>query len=206
MTETTTSSYGVKIAENLCEADFAAMFRLERQYYSEEYITPQREALEWYRRFPYTVFAAKDEERIAGFVNMFPVREEVFDALRRGAFNDSGLRAEDIVDVRSNGTARLNMFLSCIAVARAYRGRGITKLLLSHAVEYYKPYSERCALIVADTVTDEGSAFAEKYGFEAVCTSDHASMIYIKPYSDFAEVVAGQAKRGRVREGACNAR
>ena len=168
------------------------MERLEQTFYGAEYITPAEESYACYIRYPYSTVAASDGGRIVGFLNLFPVREDVFRGILRGTYNDSGLTAADIVDLDRDGDEPLHMFLSCIAVEAAYRRRGLTDALLLAAVEQYAPAERRCDLLVTDNVTEAGGRFSKRLGLRFVTKTDHASAVYAGRYADFAR---------RVREG-----
>lgn len=83
----------------LVRPDFDAMAAMEARFYGEDLITPAQEAWHWYERHPFTTLAARDAQgSIAGFVNLFPVSEAVYEGLLAGTFNDADLTADDVVD------------------------------------------------------------------------------------------------------------
>lgn len=182
---------GLRIPDELTEQHFEQMAALEAQYYGEDNITPPAEAYRWYKRYPATTIAAAVGEQIVAFVNLFPVKAEIYDALRAGQFNDHTLTLEGLVDPHSESDEPLHMFLCCVLTEPAYRGLGLTRHLLSLAVEQYEPVQHRCRRIITDNVTPEGAAFSRHYGFEQVQTSDHNSLIFEQDYADFVTHVTG---------------
>lgn len=182
---------GLHIPDELTEQHFEQMAALEAQYYGEDNITPPAEAYRWYKRYPATTIAAAVGEKIVAFVNLFPVKAEIYDALRAGQFNDHTLTLEGLADPHSESDEPLHMFLCCVLTEPAYRGLGLTRHLLSLAVETYEPVQHRCRRIITDNVTPEGAAFSRHYGFEQVQTSDHNSLIFEQDYADFAARVLG---------------
>lgn len=182
---------GLRIPDELTEQHFEQMAALEAQYYGEDNITPPAEAYRWYKRYPATTMAAAVGEQIVAFVNLFPVKAEIYDALRAGQFNDHTLTLEGLADPHSESDEPLHMFLCCVLTEPAYRGLGLTRHLLSLAVEQYEPVQHRCRRIITDNVTPEGAAFSRHYGFEQVQTSDHNSLIFEQDYADFAARVLG---------------
>ena len=175
----------MEFPEKLTFEDFEKMHSLEKKFYEEEFITPSEEAYEWYKKYPYTVTVAKDGDKIAGFVNLFPVKKHIFELIKAGKFNDSEMTAEDIEDKECK--EMLNMFLCCAVIDEEYRRDGLTAKLLRAASKQYEGCI--CGEIVADNVTEDGYAFSEKYGFDFVCNSDHDSKIYIQKYSSFVEKI-----------------
>lgn len=182
---------GLRIPHELTEQHFEQMAALEAQYYGEDNITPPAEAYRWYKRYPATTIAAAEGEQIVAFVNLFPVKAEIYDALRAGQFNDHTLTLEGLADPHSESDEPLHMFLCCVLTEPAYRGLGLTRHLLSLAVEQYEPVQHRCRRIITDNVTPEGAAFSRHYGFEQVQTSDHNSLIFEQDYATFAARVLG---------------
>ena len=182
---------GLRIPDELTEQHFEQMAALEAQYYGEDNITPPAEAYRWYKRYPATTIAAAVGEQIVAFVNLFPVKAEIYDALRAGQFNDHTLTLERLADPHSESDEPLHMFLCCVLTEPAYRGLGLTRHLLSLAVEQYEPVQHRCRRIITDNVTPEGAAFSRHYGFEQVQTSNHNSLIFEQDYADFAACVLG---------------
>lgn len=182
---------GLRIPDELTEQHFEQMASLEAQYYGEDNITPPAEAYRWYKRYPATTIAAAVGEQIVAFVNLFPVKAEIYDALCAGQFNDHTLTLEGLVDPQTESDEPLHMFLCCVLTEPAYRGLGLTRHLLSLAVEQYEPVQHRCRRIITDNVTPEGAAFSRHYGFEQVQTSDHNSLIFEQDYADFAARVLG---------------
>ncbi len=180
---------GLAIVDELTEAHFAQMAALEQKYYPNDCITPAEEAYRWYRHYPGSTIAAAVGNEIVAFVNLFPVKEEIYQNLRAGIFNDHMLTAEGIIDPDKNNEEPLYMFLSCVLTEPEYRHLGLTRHLLSLAVEQYEPMAERCRGIITDNVTAEGAEFSRRYGFVQVQGSEHGSLIFEQDYSSFVEHV-----------------
>lgn len=191
------AAHGPVVVRSLVRADFDAMARLEARFYGEEFITPAEESYAWYVRHLHSVVAARTPCGcgIAGFVNLFPVRPGVGEALLAGRFNDAGLVADDIVPLeglRASGARgnKTTMFLSCVVIDPKFRGRGLLRRLMGRAVEVYRPYMASLGHVVADTVTPDGARLMERYGFMFQRPSDHGSRIYAQPFDVFANHVA----------------
>lgn len=179
---------GIHIADQLAFAQFEEMAALEGRAYGEEFITPVAESWEWYRRHPASVVAAIDDVSgaIVGFANLFPVAPALFDALVAGLYNDSELTADQILDPPKPGEPLLTaMFLSCIVVEEAHRGRGLARWLLSEAARAYEGHVAPNARIVTDNVTPQGERLSQRLGFELACASHHESHVYLRDYAGF---------------------
>lgn len=203
---------------SLVRADFDAMARLEASFYGEDLITPAEEAWRWYEAYPFTTFAARSEPGggggmgegdvprhrgepgkaageggIVGFVNLFPVRREVFEATLAGAFNDADLVVGDVVDPFGSpgapncdsgavgapkAAAPLDMLLSCAAVAPEWQGTGLAYRLLAGAAAQYGSAARPIASVVIDTATFDGARFARRLGFAPVRPTDHGTQVW----------------------------
>ena len=171
---------------------------LEESYYSPEFITPAAESQRWYETYPYTTVVAATGDGIAGFVNLFPVKQAVFDALLAGQYNDHDMTTEAVVDLSRHNGETLEMFLSCIVVAQPFRGSGLVRAMLQKAVQPYLPYLPCCNRIITDNITPAGERFSQRYGFRCIGSSTHSSRLYIQPFADFVRKVcpAQNAARG----------
>lgn len=100
----------LRVLERLGLEHFREMEALERTCYSAEYITPAEEAYAWYLCAPSTTIALADDgagthdsAHIVGFINLFPVSEQVYQGIRAGTFNDRDLTAADVVALPEPG-------------------------------------------------------------------------------------------------------
>ncbi|MEE0767965.1 MAG: GNAT family N-acetyltransferase, partial [Christensenellales bacterium] len=145
----------LSLAQSLTLSDFHQMYAIERAYYDPRYITPPQEAFRWYQAYPLSTLAVKEGEMVAGFLNLFPVRQEVFAQILAGTFNDREMELCQLADPFS-GTGTLHMFLCCIARRLDYQGQGVGGLLLKAGVEAYRTVAHRCGAIITDNVTEAG--------------------------------------------------
>lgn len=180
---------GCRWLRELHSCHFEQMAVLEESYYSPEFITPAAESQRWYDTYPYTTVVVAAGDGIAGFVNLFPVKQAVFDALLAGQYNDHDMTTEAVVDLSRHNGETLEMFLSCIVVAQPFRGSGLVRVLLQEAVRPYLPYLPCCNRIITDNITPDGERFSQRYGFRCLGSSAHSSRLYIQPFADFVRTV-----------------
>ena len=178
------------LSTHLTLQHFYDMEALELQFYDAEFITPPEESYRWYLHHPHSTVAATDGKRLIGFVNLFPVLPEVYEALRAGTFNDHFLEMEHMAPLTAQP---LHMFLCCVVVAREYQHQGIARQLLQAAVQPYA--SLPCTSVITDNVTADGCAFSARYGFTRLRRSDHDSWIYEQAWPDFVKRVTGCSPR-----------
>lgn len=176
---------GCRWLRELHSRHFEQMAALEESYYSPEFITPAAESQRWYETYPYTTVVAAAGEEIAGFVNLFPVKQAVFEALLTGQYNDRDMTSDAVVDLSRHSGETLEMFLSCIVVARLFRGSGLVQALLRKAIHPYLPYLPCCNRIITDNITADGERFSQRYGFRRLGSSAHSGHLYIQPFADF---------------------
>ena len=189
--------------ERLRIEHFHQMEELEASFYSRDLITPASEAYRWYTLHPHSTVAAKEDGfarggdslsedecpqgesssceggRIIGFVNLLPVRTELFERVLRGSFNDADLVAEDILPLSALDDMPFGLFLSCIVVDRDHQGKGLARELLAKAMEsYFQMDAIEAHRVVTDNATAQGERFSQSLGFEYVGPSDHGTQIY----------------------------
>lgn len=172
----------IRILQELNYRHFEEMEALELQFYAPEFITPPQESWLWYQHHPHCTVAAETDGHIVGFVNLFPVKTAVYQALAEGRFNDHFMTLDDVADITSTP---LHMFLSCVVVTQDARKCGVTRMLLRAAVQAYDGLP--CLNVITDNVTPEGCAFSERYGFTLRCCSNHDSRVYEQPWASFIE-------------------
>lgn len=173
------------LSTHLTLQHFYDMEALELQFYDAEFITPPEESYRWYLHHPHSTVAATDGKRLIGFVNLFPVLPEVYEALRAGTFNDHFMEMEHIAPLTAQP---LHMFLSCVVVDKASQGRGIARQLLRAAVQPY--IGLPCLRVITDNVTTDGEHLSQRLGFTRLCRSDHDSEIYEQDWKDFLNALA----------------
>ena len=161
----------------LTEEDFRRMADMERSAYGETYITPPEEAARWYALHPDSCVAfVSPDGGIAGFINLFPVRDEVVRSLESGAFNDSLLRAEDVLDPAAG--LKADLFFSCILASPAYRGTGLSMRLVNAALDACAPALPGAGRIYLDAATKGGESVAARLGMRFLRETEHGTRLY----------------------------
>lgn len=173
--------------------DFIYMEQLELKYYSEEHVTPYREAYLWHLSNPKTGFVLEDNGRIAAFTDILPIKKAVFDQIISGTYNDKYLTSDDLVSMDSLKEGdTVNLLLSCVLVDEYYRGTDALKILLNAHLDYYRGYTDRgisIETVLTSNVTEAGERFSERMGFDRIGRSDHQSTLYQTSFQKFDERV-----------------
>lgn len=182
----------MEVRKNLGRTDFIRMHDLELKFYDESHITPYQEAYRWFLAFPWSNCSVYEEDRLAGFLDLFPVSPSVYEKIRAGTFNDADLTTEDIIDINQPPDHPVGLFLSCIVVDEDYRKSGVLKMLLEHQTDFYRHLTKeglRVDRIITDNVTRSGELFSEKMGFTRIGETDHDSVIYEMDFNEFEKKV-----------------
>jgi len=182
--------------------DFIYMEQLELKYYSKEHVTPYEKAYLWHLSNPKTGFVLEDNGRIAGFTDILPVKQEIFDQIKCGTYNDKYLTSDDLIDMEElkEGDS-VNLLLSCVLVDENYRGTDALKILLDAHLDYYRGYEDRDVMIgtvLTSNVTVAGERFSERMGFERIGRSEHQTTLYQTSFRQFDERVKQLKPRVKV--------
>lgn len=169
------------------------MEQLEKKYYGEEHITPYAESYEWYVQRPHSILALEEDNRIIGFMNLFPVKPDVYEQIANGTYNDKYLTYKEIVPIEREPVTSMHLVLSCIVIDGQFRKSPALSMLLSGYLEYYETFRRRGVRmegIVGDAVTADGERFFTKIGLKRHGASDHDSTIYRGTYDQFFNAVS----------------
>ena len=182
--------------EGLVLNDYQQMAEMEARYYDKSHIAAPEEAFAWAKRFPWTEAVLFDEEKggqIAGFLDLFPISDSLYDKLATGAYNDADLKADDVLDLESATPGVYAMVLCCVVIEEEYRHTDALKLLLRHQIDVYEGYRKKGITfdrIITDNVTENGERLSQKLGFSKITDTLYDSVIYAGRYDEFTERVA----------------
>lgn len=176
----------MEIKQKLTLEDFKTMKKLEEKYYDDEFITPYEEVYEWYNTYDYSIRAVEEDGEVIGFLNLFPIKDEIFNLLKQGKFNDKYLEKDHIVDIYNKDKNEINLFLSCILIDDKYRKTNALQLLLEEYVKYYSELEKSVVIkyVITDNVTESGARFSERLGFTKIIDSNHDSKVYATTFND----------------------
>jgi len=173
--------------------DFIYMEQLELKYYSEEHVTPYEEAYLWHLSNPKTGFILEDNGRIVAFTDILPVKQEIFDQIKSGTYNDKYLTSDDLISMdRLKEGDSVNLLLSCVLVDEDYRKTEALKILLNAHLDYYRGCMDRgisVGTVLTSNVTEAGERFSERMGFERIGRSEHQTTLYQASFRQFDERV-----------------
>lgn len=179
----------IKLKKNL--QDFIQMEKLELKYYSEEHVTPHKEAYEWYKAFPKTDVALEENGKIVAFMDLIPIKDEVFNTIKKGRFNDKYLTTEDMVDLDQLKLGEtVNLLLSCVVVDEAFRKSNAIKIMIREHLKNFEGYINKGVIfdsIITSNVTKQGERFSSGMGFNRIGSSGHNSVLYISKFEKFAD-------------------
>jgi hypothetical protein len=179
----------MKIKNEKTMEDFIEMEKLELRYYAEEHVTPHEEAYLWHLENPQTGMVLEDQGKIIAFMDLLPVKQNVFEGIKSGIFNDKYLTTDDMVKMdQLNPGDRINLLLSCVVVEESYRKTEALDMLLKAHLNYYLSYVEKGIVIdsvITSNVTKQGEKFSEKMGFRRLGISEHKTVIYLISFFDF---------------------
>lgn len=172
-----------------------ALSKLESRYYDSSHITPPEESFEIAKRFPWSEAVLLDDEnedRVIGFLDLFPVSHAFSDRLKSGSYNDCALTPEDLLDPETTPPGAYPLFLCCIVIDDAYRGQGALSLLFQHQLLVLHAFTSRgitFSEVITDNVTELGERFSLRLGFQKVCDTQFGSKIYAGSYESLERVV-----------------
>lgn len=191
----------MKLKKSLTLEDFKRMKKLEEKYYDQEFITPYEEAYKWYKKYSYSIRAIEVDDKVIGFINMFPINDRVYRLLKQGQFNDKYLEIEDLINLETYEEKELNLFLSCILIDEKYRKTEALTLILNEYSNTYKEVNKKFKIkkVITDNVTDGGSNFSKRLGFEKVIDSNHDSIVYETAFEDFIKNIEVLDKKRNCR-------
>ncbi len=182
----------INIKKELVKNDFIIMEDLEKLYYDEDYITKAEESYRWYIHSSNSIVVIEHNGEIVGFMNMFPIKDEIFNKIKNGEYNDKFMTYKDVVLLDEREELIHNLFLSCIVIHEKYRGGEALKILLQEYLRIYEQYVSRGFKfnnVITDNVTENGVKFSKKIGLKPIIESDHGSTICMGRYEELLTTV-----------------
>lgn len=169
--------------EEFSRADIYESYEIEKLVLPPDVIASPTTALKWFEYNPLTIIGARDTTtgKLVGFFNTLPIRENIFDQIKSGNFDDTKFTIDDIRQYDIPGFYKLYLCSFCIHPAynttTAFRiiYNGFFDFLLNLASEREIYISD----IIADGVTPKGSSLCESIGMNKVTVSSHKSSVYI---------------------------
>lgn len=171
--------------------DFIDMEQLELRFYSAEHVTPHEEAYLWHLSNPNTGFVLEDNGNIIAFTDILPIKQEIFNRIISGTYNDKYLTSEDLIDMNTlkEGDS-VSLLLSCVVVHEDYRKTDALKILLNTHLDYYREFVRKGILIdtvITSNVTEAGERFSEKMGFQRIGRTEHQTTLYQTSFKQLDE-------------------
>lgn len=185
------------IKEHLTIDDFKSMAQLESKYYSSDFITPAEDSYDWYKFWSHSVKTLFDQGTLVGFINLFPISQNLFNDISSGSYNDKYLTYEDI-EIPVQLSTVYHLFLSCVVIDEKYRHSNALHLLLNSYIDLYDDYIKEgfhFESVITDNVTEKGVRFSSSIGLEVLCQSDHQSTICSASYESFKRAILNRRKR-----------
>lgn len=176
----------VRIKKNLSHRDFIEMEKMERKYYSEDFVTDAESSFDWYLYWSKSTVVATYKNKIAGFMNIFPISDSLYYSLLSGSYDDSEMVYEEIK--RPDDTDDIyHLFLSCVVIDKAYRDTDALCQILREYVAIYDDFNDKgysFQSIITQNVTAQGVNFSTKIGMIPTKIADNGSTICIGKYED----------------------
>lgn len=179
------------VTNELIFDDFVRICEIEKSHYPSEYSSSPELMQNLYKKNIEIYLCVRDNENssIVGFVSLIPVREEVFNAILKGDFNDSEISADDILKYDKPGEYRGH--IQSMVVAKECKNKSILLILYRELKKRLRNFEQKnieFSAITADVV----SMFGEKVdvdllGMKFVKKTSRNSKIYLSDSTSIIE-------------------
>lgn len=178
----------LEIKETFGLEDMKKIEELEKKFYDDEFVVCGEEAWEWNQKFPFQQIAAVDNGRIAGFLEMFPVKEAMVQGYLNGELDEQDISVDHMVDIYTAEPGEYAMLICTTLLDEDYRGQGIMRSLFKNRIDFYDSFKEKGITFdntIADVVSPQGGHLAEKLGMKMMLEMESGSKIYLGSYEEF---------------------
>ena len=148
-------------------------------------VVPGPEATKiWHKHNPYTLFGARDTStgKLVGFMQAFPIREELFDDILEGNFDDTSFAVTDILQYDKPGKYKLYMASFCLhpdyREIRAFLFKMILNDFLETMIMLATQHEVYISDIIADATTNESRVMCSGFGMKKIADSAHDTDVY----------------------------
>ena len=147
--------------------------------------------LAWYKKNPeiYTMIVSPEIKKVIGYINMMPIREQVFEGIKRGNVIDMEIPADDIICYEDPIEGALDLYLCSAAIRGSYRVSRENPCFSTAFLFLYRAFTARLLLlaeerkiffrrVIADAITESGIQLCDFIGMKKIMVSGHGSVIY----------------------------
>ena len=175
------SRFSVIEGRDVTPEDIGEARELDLTVYEAQYHVTTEQCLAWNRENGriYTMVRDRETGRIVAYCNLSPVTDEYYERIAAGAFNDTELPPEAIVDYALPGL--YSLYFSSVVVHPDYRDTKVFVMLYRAMREKIAALADEGFLIrrvAADAVTEKGKKLCRLLGMKKRTDSDHGSEIY----------------------------
>jgi len=160
--------------------NFNTFIELDSKAYEAQYVTSLEKMVERNSCADMCLIAAKVLGKIVGYINYFPISDELFEEIKTGKMiTDINIGAEDVATYITG----CKVYIMSVVVKPEYRGGKATKLLgeaFQNHMNQLKDSGITPSAIIAMTVSAKGKSFVEKFGLTEYLKIDACKSIMIK--------------------------
>jgi len=178
-----TLDQNLTIAGNLTYADFIDMYEIDKLALRDDLIAPPDVTYRWYQHNALTHIAVRSGAtgKIAGYIAILPVTDELFERIKAGDFKDNDLSTENIRIYNSPGLYKL--YASCTCVHPDYRNTAAFSKLYTALLRMLYDLAAEKGIYISDIIAEaslrDGRKLCKILGFKKLSDTMLNTELYV---------------------------
>jgi hypothetical protein len=161
------------IKNYLTDKELQQALQLDADSYDENIQIDDSLCKEWLSVNPDIYTVLNDGEKLAGYINFTPLKEQSYENYRAGKINDTDLRAADLLNFADGREKPLNCLFMSIAVSKEYTEHNMRSFetlmaALDKRLADYRDNGVKFGRVLCDIINPKLAHLVEKLGYTKI--------------------------------------
>ncbi len=154
---------------------------LDKAVYDQGYYSNKKTYLEFNKKCPlmYHYIKYKKEDKVIGYLSMYPIKNNVYKALISGKCKDTVINKDDLENPTEEGF--YSLYFASIVIHPDHQNTGLVYDLIKAKILAFAKLAKKGIYfnrIIADVISDDGEKIVKQFNLKCYKKSNHNSKIF----------------------------